>query len=178
MRETAFHNSNARTLGSLFKRLRKDRGGVAAIEFVLCAFPFFALFLAIIETAILFTAGIVLESGVQGVARQILTGQLQSAGDEAPTKEEFKQLVCDRIDYFLACDKIQVDLKTFDDYSAIDLSYDPDGFGYDLGGSEDINVLRVFYEWEWQTSMLHALSGDDNGKLTFASVAAFRNEPF
>ncbi|MER0236789.1 TadE/TadG family type IV pilus assembly protein [Fulvimarina sp. MAC8] len=178
MQETACHRKNVRTIGSLFKRLRDDQEGVAAIEFMLCALPFFTLVFAILETAIVFAAGIVLENGVQGVARQILTGQLQSKGEDAPDKEEFRTLVCDKVSFYLACDKLEIDLQTFDTFSDIDLTYDPDKFGYNLGDSEEISVLRVYYKWEWLTSILHGISGDDDGKLIISSVAAFRNEPF
>ncbi|MEN3793539.1 TadE/TadG family type IV pilus assembly protein [Fulvimarina sp. MAC3] len=178
MQETAAHSKNARTIGSLFKRFRRDREGVVAIEFILCAFPFFFLIFAILETAIVFASGIVLENGVKDVARQVLTGQLQTLGNDAPGEEDFRKLVCDEVSYFLACDKLEIDLQTFDTFSDIDLTYDPDNFGYSLGGSDQISVLRVYYKREWLTSILHGISEDDDGKIIISSVSAFRNEPF
>ena len=178
MQDPVGHPGKVRTIGSLFKRFRRDQEGVAAIEFMLCALPFFTLVFAIFETAIVFAAGIVLDNGVHNVARQVLTGQLQSLGEDAPDQEEFRKLVCDQVSFFLACDKLEIDLKTFNSFSDISLSYEPDKFGYALGGSEQISVLRVYYQWEWVTSILHGISGNSDGKIILSSVAAFRNEPF
>ena len=61
------------------RRFRRNRRGSAAVEFALVAPVFFALLFAIIETALVFFAGQVLETITQDSARQILTGQAQTA---------------------------------------------------------------------------------------------------
>src|ERR1700704_1498808 len=74
------------------RRFRRNRRGSAVVEFALVAPVFFALLFAIIETAIIFFAGQVLESVAQNSARFILTGQAQAAGY---TQQQFHdQVVC------------------------------------------------------------------------------------
>lgn len=164
-------------LGRLFRRWRRERDGVAAIEFAFCALPFFILLFAIIETGIILTAGIVLDNAVQRVGRLVMTGQLHQ-GDKLPSKEEFAELVCENITLPLTCDGLEIDLQTFNDFGSIDLSYDKDNLHYTMGDGEEISVLRAFYEWSWTTSLLHGLSDDPDGHVLLSSVAAFRNEPF
>ncbi|MEN3364062.1 MAG: hypothetical protein V7606_1336, partial [Burkholderiales bacterium] len=72
------------------RRFRRNRRGSAAVEFALVAPVFFALLFAIIETAIVFFAGQVLETVTQDSARLILTGQAQTA---AYTQADFKRVV-------------------------------------------------------------------------------------
>ena len=60
--------------------VRRNRRGSAAVEFALVAPVFFALLFAIIETAIVFFAGQVLETITQNRARYIMTGTAQNAG--------------------------------------------------------------------------------------------------
>src|ERR1700722_16143805 len=64
---------------NLLRRFRRNRRGSLAVEFALVAPVFFALLFAIIETAIVFFAGQVLESVTQTSARLIMTGQGQNA---------------------------------------------------------------------------------------------------
>src|SRR5712671_2242535 len=69
------------------RRFRRNRRGSAAVEFALVAPVFFALLFAIIETAIVFFAGQVLETVTQDSARMIMTGQAQTA---AFTQAQFR----------------------------------------------------------------------------------------
>ena len=66
------------SIGNALRRLRRDRQGSAAVEFALVAPMFFGLLFAIIETAMVFFAGQVLETVTQDSARTIMTGQAQN----------------------------------------------------------------------------------------------------
>jgi Flp pilus assembly protein TadG len=68
------------TMRRIFRRFRRSRRGSAAVEFALVAPVFFALLFAIIETAMVFFAGQVLETVAQNSARTVMTGQAQTAG--------------------------------------------------------------------------------------------------
>ena len=57
----------------------KDRKGATAVEFALVATPFLALVVALIQTFLVFFAQSILENTVRQAARQILTGQTQTA---------------------------------------------------------------------------------------------------
>src|SRR5471032_2889596 len=89
--------------GNLLRRFRRNRRGTAVIEFALVAPVFFALLFAIIETALVFFAGQVLETITQDSARQILTGQAQTA---AFTQADFKTLVCSKIPALFSCGNV------------------------------------------------------------------------
>ena len=65
---------------NIFRRFRRNRRGSAAVEFALIAPLFFGMLFAIIETAIVFFAGQLLEQGTAESARLMLTHQAQDSG--------------------------------------------------------------------------------------------------
>ena len=65
---------------NVFRRFRRNRQGSAAVEFALIAPLFFGMLFAIIETAIVFFAGQVLEQGTAESARLMMTRQAQDSG--------------------------------------------------------------------------------------------------
>ncbi|MBC8129296.1 MAG: pilus assembly protein, partial [Rhizobiaceae bacterium] len=67
-----------------FGRFRRDRKGVAAVEFAILAIPFFVTVFAIVETSLVFLAELTLDQSVDRVARKVRTGELERKGaDEA-----------------------------------------------------------------------------------------------
>src|SRR5687768_15437920 len=93
------------------RRFARNRGGAAAIEFAIVAAPFFALLFAIMETALVFFAGQVLESAVGDAARMIMTGQAQKEGF---SEARFKQEICDRAGGMFDCSSgVAVDVRTY-----------------------------------------------------------------
>ena len=99
---------------SALNRFRRNRRGSAAVEFALVAPLFFCMLFAILETAIVFFAGQVLENATQETARLILTRQAQNLN---MTENAFKANLCDRIKVMFNCDgnltTIDVDMKSF-----------------------------------------------------------------
>src|SRR3977135_2691745 len=83
------------------RRFRRQRRGSAAVEFALVAPVFFALLFAIIETAMVFFAGQVLETGVQDSGRLIYTSQGLS-------QVQFKQDFCNRVGALFPCDSLDL----------------------------------------------------------------------
>ncbi len=166
------------------RRFSKDDGGATAVEFALVSVPFFALVFAIIETALVFFAGQVLENGVTDASRIVRTGQAQQMGlDQAA----FKERLCSRVTGLFNCEGgIKLDVRTVGSFGSIDLSnpIDEDGnleenFTFDPGGSGDIVVVRAFYEWPtFVPNLGNDLSNLGNGRRLLASAAVFRNEPF
>ena len=101
------------------RRFRRNRRGSAAVEFALVAPMFFALLFAIIETAIVFFAGQVLETVTQNSARMIMTGQAQSgrahgqsrAGVSTPcSKTSSRHTSAARSRRLFDCGKLYVDV--------------------------------------------------------------------
>lgn len=163
----------------------EDKRGVAAVEFALIATPFFFLIFGLLEVCVLFIMSSVLEHGVNEVARGIRTGQLQASGFG---EIAFKTSVCAELFDLLECDKkLQLDVKTFDNFTATedpnvigaDGNLDDSGFDFDMGDANDIVVVRVFYEWQLITPILSApLANMSDDRRLLQATVAFRNEPF
>jgi Flp pilus assembly protein TadG len=171
--------------GRRVRELQRDQKGATAVEFALLALPFLALLFAILETALLFFVGQLLDRGVADTARMIRTGQAQESGFDA---EAFRTAVCDAMVVISSCpSQLKIDVRTSDSFAGADLSSpvvdgqlqveDPEH--YDDGHGGEIVVVRAFYEWP--TFM--RFFGQDfatlaNGNHLLTATAAFRNEPF
>ena len=60
-----------------------------------------------------------------------------------------------------------------------DGNLDTEDFGFDPGGSNDIVVVRAFYEWDLMTPLLSApLANLSGNRRLLQSTVVFRNEPF
>jgi Flp pilus assembly protein TadG len=168
----------------LARRFGLNRRGSAAVEFALIAPIFFGLLFAIIETALMFFAGQVLETAMQDSARMILTGQAQSASyDQA----RFKTDVCSRITALFDCaNGIYVDVQSFPAFASVTIA-DPvdasknfvNNMQYNPGGAGDIVVVRAFYQWPmFVTGLGYNISNLSGNKRLLSATAAFRNEPY
>jgi Flp pilus assembly protein TadG len=166
------------------------------VEFGLVAAPFLALTFAIVETALVFFSGQVLETATAESARLIMTGQAQTQGfDQAA----FKNAVCSHIFGLFDCESgIYVDVKSYPNFSQADdgisqqVQVDKDGklkavgddgklkdFGFTPGGPGDIVVVRVMYQWPvWVSILGFDLSDLSGGKRLLVATSAFRNEPY
>jgi Flp pilus assembly protein TadG len=174
--------ASARTL---FRRFRRNRQGSAVVEFALVAPVFFALLFAIIETAIMFFADSVLETVTQNSARQILTGQAQTAN--YPDATHFRNaVVCSQIPAIFNCLNISVDVKSYSSFSNVNISlpivggnFDTTSLGYSPGNSCDIVVARLFYQWPlFVTGLGYNISNLSGNQRLLMATAAFRNEPY
>lgn len=167
------------------RRLLRDRDGAVAVEFGLVAVPFLAILFAIMETAIVFFSGQVLETAVANSARLILTGQAQTGNY---TQAQFKTAVCGKIYGLFDCTNgIYVDVRNYSAFSAVDLSmpvdnnknFTPNSMQFAPGGPGCITVVRLFYQYPIYLSLAgFSLSNLSGGKRLLAATAAFRNEPY
>jgi len=166
------------------RRFRRNRRGSAAVEFALVAPVFFALLFAIIETAIVFFAGQVLETVTQDSARMIMTGQAQTGGY---SQSQFKTYVCGKITVLFDCTNgVYIDVQSYSAFSGVSIS-DPIDSGknfvppnnYNPGGPGDIVVVRLFYQWPlFVTGLGYNISNVTGSKRLLTATAAFRNEPY
>lgn len=168
----------------LAQRFGQNRHASAAVEFALIAPIFFGLLFAIIETALVFFAGQILETAVQDSARMILTGQAQNA---SYSQAQFKTDVCSRIAAVLDCaNGVYVDVVSYPSFSNVAITSPIDASGnfvnnmqYSPGGAGDIVVVRVFYQWQLVvTGLGYNISNLAGNKRLLQATAAFRNEPF
>jgi Flp pilus assembly protein TadG len=182
-----------------FRRFRRDNRGSAAVEFSLVAVPFFALLFAIIETALVFFAGQVLETAVQDAGRKIYTHQLQDAGlTTAQAKAQFMTDLCGLASILMSCTAaggtgfVDTDVKYYPAGTAITITdpidaggnYDPSGFTFTLppSGSTGTVVVRGFYQWPLVVTGLgyniaNISRGTSNSKRLLAATVAFHVEP-
>lgn len=164
------------------RRFRRDASGAAAVEFALVALPFFFFLMAMIETALATTAGVMLNNAVNSAARQVMTGSIQKSDMDA---DGFRRMICGDIDMLMSCERLSLDMRTFPAGSPIptsvtlrDGAVDSQNFCFDPGAADTITVIRAYYEWPWTTSMLNTLQEDTNGNAILGAMAAFMNEPF
>jgi len=169
--------------GMEFVRCRR---GAAAAEFALISIPFVALLGAIMQTALVFFAGRVLDQAVSQAARQLLTGQAQKAGT---TQSAFNSWIRGKTYSLFNCANFMVNVQNYASFAAADtstptLTFNASGqvtnnWNYSPGAAGDVVVVQVMYQWPIQLSLLgFNLSNLSNGNRLLISTAAFKNEPF
>lgn len=167
-----------------WRAIHRDQSGAAAVEFALVVTPFLAMLFAIIESALVFFAGQVLETAVQDSARLILTGQAQTQNF---TAAQFKTAVCARILGLFDCNGgLSIDVRSYPSFSNVTIQNPVDNnknfvnnFTYQPGGPGDIVVVRLFYQYKMYLTITGFDMSDINGGYRLLSAtAAFRNEPY
>jgi Flp pilus assembly pilin Flp len=178
-------NSPASVKG-LLRRFRRSRGGSAAVEFALVAPMFFALLFAIIETAIMFFAGQVLETITQNSARSILTGQTQAAG--YTSMQDFQtNVVCPQVPALFTCANIGIDVESWSAFSGTmavnnltDASCNFTNLQYSPGGPNDFVLVKLIYKWPLFVTGLgfNITTPTCSNKRLLVAASAFKNEPY
>lgn len=175
-------------INKAMRRFRRDRRASAAVEFAFVAPIFFVLLFAIMETALVFFAAQILETGTQDSARLMLTHQAQDAG---MTQAQFKQDLCNRVSVMFTCSDVYVDVKSYAEGTTVNIS-DPidasgnfvNNFTYQTtpAGSSATVVVRSFYQWPmFVTGLGYNIANigrnTSNSKRLLAATSAFRVEP-
>jgi hypothetical protein len=142
---------------------------------------------AIIEAALLFFAGQVLELGTAESARLMMTHQAQDSG---MSEAAFKTDLCNRIKVLFNCNgnlgNLTVDVKVIPPGTVITIT-DPivggnlsGSFSYSLppSGSPNTIVIRAFYQWPlFVTRFGYNVANLNGSKRLLAATAAFHVEP-
>jgi len=182
---------------STWRRFAGDQRGVTAIEFAVLAIPFFTIIAAILETALVFLAGQILDSAVYDASRTIRTGRAASFD-----KAAFRQSVCANLYGMFDCtsdpedpqnDRLRINVTVIDDFTSAPTDYPlvtgenctalscdwvmEDSYGSSVGG----NVVLVQAYYKWPT--LVRLPGFDfqtlpDGSRLIGAARVFMNEPF
>jgi Flp pilus assembly protein TadG len=167
----------------LLRRFRRNRRGSAAVQFAFVAPLFFGLLFAIIEAALIFFAGQVLETITQNSARMILTGQAQTA---SYTQAQFANYVCTQVPALFDCNSIYIDVESYTSFQNVTINSQIDGSNsfinnmqYNPGGPGNIVVVRLFYQWPtFVTGLGFNFSNLSGNKVLLSATAAFKNEPY
>jgi Flp pilus assembly protein TadG len=171
------------SFGNLLRRFRRSRRGSAAVQFALIAPLFFGLLFAIIEVALMFFAGQVLETITQNSARMILTGQAQNG---SYTQAQFATYVCTQVPALFDCNSIYIDVESWPSASSVTIANQIDGSGnfinnmqYNPGSAGYLVVVRLFYQWPtFVTGFGFNLANLANNKVLLQATAVFKNEPY
>jgi Flp pilus assembly protein TadG len=175
------------------RRFRRSRRGSTAVEFALVAPVFFALLFAIIETAIVFFAGQLLETVTQNSARLILTGQAQNSPYTQATF--LSKVVCPPGslasvlfgDCTSVTNGIFIDVEHYDAFGSVVITSQIDAsnnfitsnLNYCPGNSGNIVVVRLFYQWPlFVTGLGYNIANLSGSKRLLSATAVFQNEPF
>jgi len=168
------------------RRMRRESlRGSASLEFAIIAPVFFILLMGIIENGVIYFAGSTLQFATDNAARQVRTGQVQSAN---LTQAQFRTLICNNIAPMLACDSnLQIDMQSYTGYGGASFGSPTDAGGnlntalnnYQPGTACNVVLVRSFYTWKVLTPGLSVfLTNITGGYHLITATAAFRNEPF
>ena len=163
-----------------------DVSGATAIEFALLALPFLGLIYGVVQTALVFFVGQVLETTAEAAGRIILTGQAQTQG---MTQSQFASAVCSQVPGLLKCNNLMIDVETASSFSGANtsaptLTFGPQGqvtnvWQYQPGNPGDIVVLRVMYQWPLvRGPMSFNIANLSNGNRLLVATAVFKNEKY
>jgi Flp pilus assembly protein TadG len=170
------------------RRFARARRGSTAVEFAIIALPFLVLLFGIVELGMVFLVSTTLQNATDAAARQIRTGEFQTAG--ANTKTDFKTLVCNNMTWLSApcAGKLSIDVQTFDTFSSLSATgptnaatFNPNTTCFTTGQPGDIVLVRAYYEWTIFTPLLNASlvnMGSGSGKRLINAATSFRNEPW
>lgn len=162
----------------------RNERAATILEFALVSMPFFALLIAVLETALVFFAQQAIETTGEAASRLIMTGQAQSGGWSA---SQFKTQVCQSLPPFLSCSNLMIDVQTAASFSSVNagtptITYDKNGnpvWQYTTGGAGDIVIVRVMYLWPIVTGPLgFNLSNQTGGKRLLISTSVAKTEPY
>jgi Flp pilus assembly protein TadG len=181
--------------GRLARRFVRRQDGAAAVEFALVAVPFLALTFAILETAMVFFGGQMLQSAASESGRKVMTGQAMTTNFDsgAPdpagfSKTNFHDEVCRHLIGMFDCTKVVVDVQTYGTFAAVNSlpPLAPDGTlddaraNYNRGDVGSIVAVSVYYPWPIYVSQLDLLSSNSlaGSNRLLVATSVFRVEPF
>jgi len=174
---------NLPTRRSAFRRFLASAEAATAVEFALVAAPFFALLIAILQTALVFFAQQVLQTATSESARLVMTGQAQN---QNLTATQFQQDVCNYAPVLFTCSALYVNVQTFNSFSGMTQmsplqngNFNANAMSYSTGGPGDVVLLQVFYQWPVVLGPLgFNLSNMSGNNRLLIGTAVFRNEPY
>lgn len=186
----------ARALG----RFWRCRSGGSALEFAL-TIPIFVLMLAgVAEISMVTFVSVLAEGGLREAARYGITGQTPDSSTRA---ERIVEIVQEHTHNLITVDSSNVTFKVYQDYAHIGSeepytddngngswddgesftdwngngTWDSDTGESGSGGSGDIVLYEITYQWDFMTPIFKVFGGDD-GKLDLTASIAVRNEPW
>ena len=160
--------------------------GATAVEFAIIAAPFLGLLIAILQTALVFFAGRVLDETAEQASRYILTGQAQTSG---MSQSQYANYVCQKIPALFDCSNLMINVQNYSSFGAANtsnptLTFDAKGavtnqWAWSPGNAGDIVVVQLMYQWPVMLGPLgFNLANLSNGSRLLVSTVAFKTEPY
>ncbi len=164
-------------------RLRHARGGNVMIEFALLAPVFFMMIMGLVEFVLFQYKTYALNHVVYEAARNLQTGEVQTAAD---MRAAFEEEVCDKAGPMIDCEAIVFDVRAFDNLA--DISYppaifdedgNPSNFVFEPGGANQYSVVRAAIHHQFVTPFMDKLfrMGPDMPAIV-NSFCIVKNEPW
>jgi Flp pilus assembly protein TadG len=174
------------TVSRSCKRYAGCTRAASAVEFAIIAAPFVALLVAIVQTALVFFAGRLLDETAGQASRYIFTGQAQSAG---MTQTQFANYLCQKSSTLFTCSNFMINVQNYSSFAAANtstptLTFDSSGavtnqWAWSPGSPGDIVIVQVMYQWPVMMGPLgFNLANLANGNRLLVSTVAFKTEPF
>lgn len=167
--------------------LARDERGVTAIEFGLLALPFFAIIGAILETALIFIAGQVLQSAIEDSSRLVRTGQAQEA---RMTIAAFRNDLCGRTyGLFGDCSGIFIDLREVGNFTSATVTAPVNrsctqnctwtrSQRFEPGGGSAVVLAEVYVRWRTVIGLDLGFNNLGDRTRLLGGITLFRSEPF
>ena len=167
----------------IFHWLRWDDGSMA-IEFAMLAMPFIYLMLGTIEVGLMFAANSVLDNATIDAARLVRTGQVQQASGQPV--DLFKAKLCAKASVMMNCSKLKfevIEMDKFADFNNYKPTFDKTGNlqskGFNPGGVNTVNLIRVVYNYPLITPLIADLLADGpNRTRQMISTIVLETEPY
>ena len=163
-------------------RILKDARGTAALEFAVIAMPLFIMIAGMIETGVLAFTSAVTEAATREAARQVRTGNVQTAADALA---RFRTEFCQNLPSTFSCGSFYFDVRTFSEFASISLppvTFDangvPQGLQFSPGEANTVVSVRVIHTYHFMTPLIGELMGGASSTVPLISTAVMRTEPF
>lgn len=169
------------------QKFARDDRGVTAIEFGLLALPFFTIIAAILETAMVFFAGQVLDSAVEDASRMIRTGRAQAA---SYTLANFRTLMCGYTFNIFDCNQIKIKVNKITNFTSTTTTNTVQtcttstctwtvAESFNAGVGREVIQVFAYYRWPLLINLpyFNLKNQPDNYRL-LGATRVFRNEPF
>lgn len=189
------------TLRRALRTFARDGDGATAVEFALIAIPFFALLCAIIETAVVFWAGQILDTSLASATRGLYTGSFQGSNPASQgatqTLANLRNLMCypngntsaAALTTIFDCSSVKIDVLTFSQFTGSGATNPIDaatgdwakdfGTHYTTPQPGDIVVVQAAVKFPVISTLLNLnQAAFKDGNRLIRSTVAFRTEPY
>jgi Flp pilus assembly protein TadG len=163
--------------------LLRDQRGVAALEFAILGPIFFVLLLALIDLSIYFATNSIVHDAMEGAARAVRVGRLQSGS----TSSQFRTVLCQRL-FFVSCGNFTFSVKPTTNLATVSRTPGFDSSGhlsdqtYNPGKADDLVVVTIAYVHTFIIPYVGLLFGDsgltDPHLRTIVAFVVVKNEPY